>query len=141
VADGLGKAEGWPGKEGDVIKVIFCLRRLPDMTRVAFQTYWLERHGPLVREVAPALRIRRYVQSHGVTDDRLSGSIAVRGCEDAAFDGVAALWWDSVEDIIAAGATSGGREAGRRLLEDERAFIDLRRSPLFYATEHEVIPY
>jgi hypothetical protein len=55
------------------------------------------------------------------------------------YDGVAELWWDSLEDIAAATATPAGVEAGRELLEDERKFIDLKRSPLFFGIERPVI--
>ncbi len=47
-----------------MIKLVYCLRRLPNLSREEFQRYWLETHGALVRERAQALRIRRYVQVH-----------------------------------------------------------------------------
>jgi hypothetical protein len=52
---------------------------------------------------------------------------------------VAELWFDSLDALTAAGATPEGKAAGRRLLEDERTFIDLARSPLFVAEEHPVV--
>jgi hypothetical protein len=36
-------------------------------------------------------------------------------------------------------ATDAGRAAGAALLEDERRFIDLARSPLWLAEEHALI--
>jgi uncharacterized protein (TIGR02118 family) len=121
-----------------MIKLVFCLRRLPHLSRAEFQRYWREQHAPLVRRHAGALRIRRYVQVH-TADDGLND--ALRASRDApeAFDGVAELWWDAPEDLAAAIETPEGREAGRALLEDERRFIDLSRSPLALAREHEVI--
>ena len=47
-----------------MIRLTFCLRRLPSLTREEFQRYWLETHGPLVRKHAKALNLRRYVQLH-----------------------------------------------------------------------------
>ncbi len=47
-----------------MIKLVYCLRRLPNLSREEFQRDWLETHGPLVRSRAQALRIRRYVQVH-----------------------------------------------------------------------------
>ena len=52
---------------------------------------------------------------------------------------MAELWWASEEDVAAALATPAGVEAGRVLLEDERKFIDLASSPLFWAREREII--
>ncbi len=49
-----------------MIKLTFCLIRLPHLTRAEFQDYWLNRHGPLVASVKDALRIRRYVQTHSL---------------------------------------------------------------------------
>jgi uncharacterized protein (TIGR02118 family) len=121
-----------------VVKLVFCLRRRPELTREQFQTYWRDRHGPLVREAAPALAIRRYVQLHTLASPLSERLRAGRGAPED-FDGVAELWFDSLDALAAAGATPEGRAAGKRLVEDERRFIDLARSPLWLAQEHEVI--
>jgi hypothetical protein len=55
------------------------------------------------------------------------------------YDGVAELWWDSLDDLAAATASDAGRTASLELLEDERRFIDLARSPLWLGREHVVI--
>ena len=47
-----------------MVKLVFCLTRLPHLSREEFQRHWRERHGPHVRESAKALGIRRYVQVH-----------------------------------------------------------------------------
>jgi uncharacterized protein (TIGR02118 family) len=121
-----------------VIKLTFCLRRLPHLSREEFQRYWRESHAPLVRAAAPALRVRRYVQSHTLPHALNETLRRGRGTPEP-YDGVAELWWDSVEDLAAAGATPEGREAGRRLVEDERRFIDLAGSPLWVSEEHVVV--
>lgn len=121
-----------------MVKLIFCLRRAPHLSREEFQRYWYEQHAPLVRESAPALRIMRYVQTHTLAtpmNDTLQ-----RGYRSPdAFDGVAELWWNSVEDLAAARATPEGRAAGRRLFEDERRFIDHAGSPVWFAQEHPIV--
>jgi len=122
-----------------VIKIVFCLRRLPALSLETFQTYWYDQHAPLVREVADVLRIRRYTQGHTFEDPRISPGITARGCGVAPYDGIAELFWDSVEDIIAAGTTPEGRAAGRRLIADEKQFIDLENSSLFFTREREII--
>jgi uncharacterized protein (TIGR02118 family) len=117
-----------------LIKLTFCLHRLPSLTREAFQTYWFERHAPLVKKNREALRIRRYVQLHSGPDDV---SAAIRASREApeSYDGVAELWWDSLEDLAAATSEPKALAAGRELLEDERKFIDLKRSPLWFGEE------
>jgi len=52
---------------------------------------------------------------------------------------VAELWWDRTEDLIEAAASPDGRKAAQDLLEDERRFIDLKRSALWIGEEHPVV--
>jgi uncharacterized protein (TIGR02118 family) len=122
-----------------MVKLMFCLRRLPNLSTEQFQGYWLDRHAPLVRSVAPVLKIRRYVQCHSFTDARLEPLIRARGGSVAPYDGVAEVWWDTIEDVIAAGSTSESRAAGSKLREDERRFIDLSQSTLYFVQENEII--
>jgi uncharacterized protein (TIGR02118 family) len=122
-----------------MIKLVFSVRRREDMSRAEFQRYWREQHAPLVKRHAETLHIRRYVQTHARDtdlDETLSGS---RGSELHVYDGVAELWWDSLEDLAGAAASEAGQAAGQELLEDERRFIDLSRSPLWLGEEHLVI--
>jgi uncharacterized protein (TIGR02118 family) len=121
-----------------MVKLAFVLRRRPGLSRVEFQRYWRDRHAPLVARHADALRIRRYVQLHTSEHPVNEELRASRGAPEA-YDGIAELWWESLEDLGAALATEEGRAAGRELLEDERRFIDLSRSPLFIAAEHEIL--
>jgi hypothetical protein len=51
---------------------------------------------------------------------------------------VAELWWESEQAFKASGRTTEGREAGRRLLEDEAKFIDLANSPLWLNREQVI---
>ena len=121
-----------------MIKLVFCLTRLPHLSRAEFQRHWRDRHGPLVLDAAKALGIRRYVQVHTLDTPANEAFRRGRGGPEA-YDGVAELWFDSLETLAAAGATPEGRAAGRRLVEDERTFIDLTRSPVQVALEHEIV--
>ena len=121
-----------------MVKLVFCLTRLPHLSREEFQRYWRERHGPLVREPAKALGIRRYVQAHTL-DTPLNDALRRGRDGPEAYDGVAELWFDSLEALAAAGGTPEGKAAGRRLVEDERTFIDLARSPVLIAAEHPIV--
>ena len=121
-----------------MIKLTFCLRRLDSLSREEFQRYWRETHAPLVASVAETLNIRRYVQLHTVADAINDPIRASRGGPPA-YDGVAELWWDSLESLAAPGQTEEGRAAGAMLLEDERKFIDLAHSPLFFGEANEIV--
>jgi uncharacterized protein (TIGR02118 family) len=120
-----------------VLKLTFCLRRLPTLSLAEFQDYWLNKHGPLVGSLQPALGMVRYVQLHRLPGDLADGMRRVRGAPEP-YDGVAELWWESEETYRAARRNPAAREAGRELLEDEAKFIDLPRSPLWLSRE-EVI--
>ena len=124
-----------------MLKLTMCVRRLPHLTRQAFDAYWLNHHGPLVRSHKDALRIRRYVQTLTIDDPIAQERIrAGRDALKVEFDGYAELWWDSLDDHIAARKTPEGDAALRELLEDERRFVDLPCSQLWYGTERQVIP-
>ncbi|MEM8825515.1 MAG: EthD domain-containing protein [Pseudomonadota bacterium] len=122
-----------------MLKLTYCLTRRERLTREAFQTYWRETHAPLVEAARDALAIRRYVQVHTV-------STALSGALDAArpglpiddYDGVAELWWDDEESLIAAMQSEAGRHHGTILATDEAEFIDFSRSQLFWGREREI---
>ena len=45
-----------------MIKLMFCLRRVPHLTREQFQEYWRNHHAALVAERARSPGVVRYVQ-------------------------------------------------------------------------------
>ena len=122
-----------------MIKLVFMVRRREGMAKEEFQRYWKQEHADLVKRHAGLLGIRRYVQTHALDtplDDALAGS---RGSEPRQYDGVAELWWDSIDDLVQA-ATSEECQAGQQaLLEDERRFIDVANSPIWLGEEITVI--
>jgi uncharacterized protein (TIGR02118 family) len=120
-----------------MVKFVYCVRRLPGLTLEEFNKYWLEKHGPLVKSYATALKARRYVQSY-LMDSRLNDIVRQpRGAAEP-YDGITEIWWDSVEDLIAANQTPEGQEANHRLAQDEARFVDLSRSSVFFTQEHTV---
>jgi uncharacterized protein (TIGR02118 family) len=121
-----------------MIKLTFCLTRLPQLSREQFQHYWFETHAPLVASVAETLQIRRYVQLHSLAAEAQAALRASRNAPEE-FDGVAELWFDSLETLAANSERAEAREAGRLLLEDERRFIDLENSPLWWGEERVIV--
>ena len=120
-----------------MIKLVYCIRRRPDVEPQEFHRYWLERHGPLVRSVAVAIGAVRYVQSHTIASDLNDALRASRGAREA-YDGITEVWWASRADLERGLADPTGIDAARRLLEDESTFIDLAASSLFLTEEHEI---
>jgi uncharacterized protein (TIGR02118 family) len=120
-----------------VVKLVFVIRRREDLPPEEFHRYWLEEHGPLARKLLEDLGARRYVQSHTLTTDLHAALAATRGTGDA-YDGLAEIWWDSLEALVAASVSEDGRRAGETLIEDEARFIDFARSSLFLVEEHQI---
>ncbi len=121
-----------------MIKLIYPLRRLPSLTREAFQTYWRETHAPLVERHAPVLGIRAYIQCHTVPSAQNDSVRRMRGGRED-YDGVAELWFDSVEALTSGASDPVAAAAAAELLEDEKRFIDVDASPIFCASEAVVI--
>jgi uncharacterized protein (TIGR02118 family) len=121
-----------------VIRLIFCLRRLPTLSRAEFQRYWRETHAPLVAERAGTLRIARYVQHHTLDEAAWRPLLGPRAVGDP-FDGVAELAWESEAALRGDPADAAARQAGGELLADERNFIDLPRSPIFVVRSDVIV--
>jgi hypothetical protein len=121
-----------------MITLVFCLRRLSTLSASEFQDRWLNGHGPLVAERAEALRICRYVQSHTFEHSSLGAAAAIRNAPEP-FDGITQVSWRSMDDLLATLDDRAAARAARELLEDERGFIDLPRSPIFFTREHVVV--
>jgi hypothetical protein len=100
-----------------MIKLTFCLVRLPRLSREAFQKYWYDTHAPPV------------------------ASAGIRASRDAPpeFDGEAELWFDSLEALAENGRRPEAQAAGARLLQDEKRFIDPPKSPLWWGQERVVM--
>jgi uncharacterized protein (TIGR02118 family) len=121
-----------------MIKMTYCLRRLPSLSREAFQEYWLKNHGPLVRKHAKALQIRRYVQLHTAGDPIIDAMRKSRGAPEA-YDGIAEIWFESREAMVGGSTSPEGKAAMAALREDEQHFIDRAQSPVWFGEEHEIV--
>lgn len=126
-----------------MIRLTFLLRRKPGTDLASFQRDWRERHGPLVASLATTLRIKRYVQTHTLDEERTDGLGALmrkaRGGMEDPYDGVAEVWWESEAALLEGAATPEGQRAAEALLGDEARIIDLPRSPMWLAHEHPQI--
>ena len=125
-----------------MIKLTYCLHRLPSLSRAEFQEYWRGMHAPLVAAAREALGIRRYIQQHTIDSPIGAANNEGRGIpygDGEDFDGVAELWFDSEEAVAAAVATEEGQKHARILFEDEANFIDFERSRSFITQANEVI--
>lgn len=126
-----------------IVKLVYCVRRNPALSREEFGRYWLESHGPLVRRLRDEGRLPglvRYVQSHTVDGD---AGRAARGGMAEPYDGITEVWMDTDRLASAGGdadeaVRAASAEAGRLLLDDEAGFIDFARSTAFLTVEHTI---
>lgn len=109
-------------------RLVFVLRRRPELTREEFQTYWSVTHAPLVASVADVLGITGYQQVHTISEDTTRAA--------PAFDGVAELWFDPSRSTA---SPDERRAAATLLLDDERRFVDLSASPIWLAEERVML--
>ena len=121
-----------------MIKMLFAIRRLPHLSAEEFHRYWRENHGRLAQKKLPTLRVKRYVQTHTLDTPFNEVLRESRGGGEP-YDGVVEIWWGSIEDLEAAFATPEGVQASEELLEDEKRFIDLPRSSMWFAEEEVFI--
>ena len=107
-----------------MIKLVYCITKKPDLAEEEFFRYWKDVHGPIGARIP---RLRKLVQSH-----RLS----IPGDKHPpAYDGVAELWFDTVDDLVAARQSPEWQAS----TEDEANFIDHTKVSCFVTEEHVVL--
>ena len=121
-----------------MIKFVFCLRRLPQLSRAEFLDYWLNKHGPLAVGFKKALGMRKYIQLHTMSTPFDQGLLESRGGPQP-YDGMVEAWWDSLDAVQRALEDPEAQVAWAALMEDELRFIDVSNSPLWFAEEHLMV--
>lgn len=115
-----------------MIKLVYCLRRKPGMSREEFQKYWFETHADFGRNIPG---VKRYIQVHALAGEMqqmlAEGHPAGK---NEPFDGVAELWFGE-EDLRRLPEAEGALAA----MQDEANFIDFERSVIFLAQEHIIV--
>jgi len=125
-------------ENSSLLKLFFCLRHPSNQSMDEAQLYWRTNHGPLIRGVAPSMRMKRYLQVHRYEDDIEQQLRASRGTTVDPYFGHAEAWFDRA-DLMAVGATPEGQRAMQIAVEDESHFIDFPRSAMWVAKERVFI--
>lgn len=127
-----------------MIKIVFLMKRRPDVPLADFLAHWKGDHARLVMSYAEPLRIRRYVQSHTIPAEvlgRFRPEWAIDEGEgaEAGWDGIAEVWLDSLDVLAASRGTPEMDAIQDVLLADEATFVDLERSSVIITEEHVFI--
>ena len=120
-----------------MIKLMVCMRRQPGMSREQFLRYWRDVHGPMAVERAALLGIRRYVQNVTAHEEISQALTAARGTPQP-YDGIDALYWDSIGAMLDHLSTPEGGRAASELFLDHINFVDYSDSPIFIGEEIDV---
>lgn len=97
----------------------------------------MNRHGPFFMQNAGVMRAKKYVQSHTLNTPLNESLRSSRGMLPD-YDGVAEVWFESEQDLVAAMSTPEGQKLGGALLEDEGNFVDHANSSAFIVEEREL---
>jgi len=120
-----------------MIKFVMCLTRHPKMTREEFRDYWENKHAPFFMKNADVMGAKKYVQSQTLDSPLNEGLRASRGMLPE-FDGVAEVWFESEEALVAGMSSPEGQQLSAALLEDEGNFVDHTKSSAFIVKEREL---
>src|ERR1700752_897247 len=107
-----------------MVKLVYCITKKPGLTDQQFFDYWKNVHGPIGSRI-PGLR--KLVQSHRLIipgDKRRAG-----------YHGMAELWFDSSESLLAARQSPEWQASHA----DEANFIDHTNVAYFVSEEHTIV--
>src|SRR3954469_6777539 len=118
-----------------MIKLLYCLRRRPELSLREFQEHWLEVHR---RFWVQSRHARLYVQYHPPVDDPIREALSQAAASEEGvepYDGLAVAWFDHSEAVREAMQS----EAIGAALADEKHFIDHARSAAVLADERVIV--
>lgn len=116
-----------------MIKLCVLCPRKPDLTLEQFEDHWRNVHGPLFSSQPEVKQyVKKYIQVHSTGEQLEEGQFP----PVSAYDGVAEIWFDSMEDIPKVFESDNFKNT---IAQDEAKFIDRDNIRWIYATENIVI--
>lgn len=113
-----------------LLKVSCLVTRRPDRTHAEFEQYWTEVHAKMLDKPMPGLpTVHRYVQLHSVPTEASELTVAP-------YDGVAEIWFDTLEDAVSA-LTSDHYKAV--IAKDEENFLDRSKTVFLFSHEKLIV--
>lgn len=114
-------------KTSGQLKIIRTVRRRPDLTLEQFKARWMTGHVPLEKKVIEMAPVRRIIASFALPE--------TAGGLQPAFDGMAELYFESLDDIRALFASP----VPAMMRKDEEDFIDLTGEVVRSVSEEYVV--
>ncbi|MBW2369742.1 MAG: EthD domain-containing protein [Deltaproteobacteria bacterium] len=128
--------------ESDYIKVYYCARCRPQLTRAQAQLHWNACHGAHARQEARFSPLSRYIQAHAIDSTFVNQVVAERGYEvDPNFIGHAEAWIDTKapQKELSEEEAAEAAEIDAMSMDDIDLFVDKTISQTFVAKEHFII--
>ena len=122
--------------ENKSVKLVYCIRKNPSMTKQEFHKYWREDHEKLVKSFVKALNADKYVQSHTMDIPLNEAIMNGRGMLGEPYDGITEIWWESIDKLLETLNMEEFQKASEKFIADEAIFIDLKNSCAFMTEEN-----
>lgn len=123
-----------------MIKLICLVKRLPELSYEEFLSYWENNHAELIKKHAKVLGIEKYTQSSALRTHAVQSKISLlRNMTNFDFDGIAELWYSDIETHLSCRNSAAGAAALKEIIADEKCFVDLSKSQMWYSNELVVI--
>ncbi len=116
---------GSAARKSGQLKIIRTVYRRRDLTHAEFKDYWLNDHSRLEHKVTATTGVQRIVASFALPDDH----------KDPEFDGVAELYFNSLEEI----RTMFAGPVPAMMREDEENFVQMDAPAVRLVAEEHVI--
>lgn len=112
-----------------MIKIVRFVKKRKDLTMEEFRNYWLTKHSELEKMVVEKTTVRRITASFATGE--------LKGGKELPFDGLAEIYFDSVEDMNVFYASEIHKTGVMR--KDEVNFVEMTADPVRVVTEEFVV--
>ncbi|OGQ79232.1 MAG: hypothetical protein A3G40_01660 [Deltaproteobacteria bacterium RIFCSPLOWO2_12_FULL_57_22] len=112
-----------------MMKIVRFVRKRRDMTTDEFKKYWLTKHSELEKMVVQKTPVRKITASFATGE--------LKGGKELPFDGLAEIYFDSVEDMKVFYESEIHKTGVMR--KDEENFVDMAADPIRVVTEEYVV--
>jgi hypothetical protein len=126
-------------QESSYVKILYCLRALPELNRQQAQLHWNACHGAVSRQDIKYSVLKKYIQGHAIDSTFVDQLVAERGYEaDESFVGCAEGWID-LEQAPKDCPEDKKAEVVAMSMDDLALLSDRERSQVFVTKEHVII--
>ena len=108
------------------------------MSEKDYHSYLENKRASLVRENRDALGLQGYTQLHKIPS-AINLMVRVFRSTRAPYDGIEELAFESSETLAQNLSRPKGKKAAAALLNDEKQFVDLQASSLWFVKEHAIV--